>query len=176
MSMENGRRAIVKWVVYAVLLIVVFLLQEYVFSALRIFGVCPILMGSLAVCVGMNEGAGAGAVYGAVCGAVMYARPGSSELMYALVFAAGGVLAGVLCENILTKGIAGALLLSLATNALATLIFFIFVMWIPGRAGMTALIQVGLVEIAYSTAGTLVTWAPTRFISRAAKLSELEEE
>ena len=176
MSMENGRRAIVKWGVYAVLLLVVFLLQEYVFSALRIFGVCPILMGSLAVCVGMCEGAGAGAVYGAVCGAVMYARPGASELMYALVFSAGGALAGVLCENIMTRKIAGALLLSLAANAAGTLLFFTFVMWIPGRAGLTALMQVGLIEIVYSTAGTLLAWPAARFISRAAKPGETDEE
>lgn len=175
MSMENGRRAVVKWVVYALLALIVFILQEYLFSELKIFGVSPILLGSLSVCVGMFEGAGAGAVYGALCGAAMYARPGSSELMYALVFAAGGAAAGILCENFMTKGLPSALLLSLITNGLATLIFFVFIMWIPGRAGASALIEVGIIEILYSTAGALLCRPAVWFINHAARNSVEDE-
>lgn len=168
MSMENGRRAVVKWVIYGLLMLVMFILQEYVFSRLKIVGVSPILMGSLAVCVGMYEGAGAGAVYGAVCGILLYARPGSSELIYSLIFAAGGAAAGVFCENLMTKGLPSALLLSLAANTLAMLSFFVFIMWISGRAGPMALVSVGLPEVIYSTVGAVICEPPARFISRAA--------
>ena len=168
MRMADARRAIVKWVVYVLLLLAVFAVQEYLFPALRIFGVAPIFMGTLAVCVGMCEGAAAGAVFGAVCGAMMYASSGSSELINMLVYAAGGAAAGVLCESILSRGLPGALLLSLAANAAATVLFFIFVMWIPGRAGVSALVTVGAVEAVYSTAGVLFIWPAARGISLAA--------
>lgn len=169
------RAVIVKWVAYALLTVAVFLVQEYLFPNFEIFGVSPILMGSLAVCVGMYEGAAAGAVYGAVAGVMMYAHPGSAELMYALIFGAGGAAAGVLCEHVLTKGLPSALLGALAANSLATLMFFVFVMWLPGRAELAAFVQVGLVEIAYSTAGVLLVYPAVRLIVRASGGGEGEE-
>ncbi len=165
-------RFVVKWVLYAILGVAAIIAQRYVFSRLDIAGITPILMGSLAVAVGMFEGAAPGAIYGCLCGFMMYTSGGNSELLYATVYASGGFAAGMLCDRLLKKNIAGAMLASLVVNAVAGLLYFIFLMWLPGRAGLYAMLRAGLPEIAYSTALMPLMYAPVRLLSRMAGSAE----
>lgn len=156
---------VLKWTIYALLAAVMFLLQEYLFTRLEIRGVNPVLMGSLAVCVGMWEGSVAGAVYGGVCGAMLYTMGGGGELFYAAAYAVGAAATGSLCEHVMNRRLASAALCAFVTNAAAVSVFFVMVMLMPGRAGLAAFLEVGLIEIGYSTAATLLAYPAVRFIS-----------
>lgn len=169
------RRTVLKWTIYALLAIATFLLQEYLFTRLEIRGVSPLLMGSLAVCVGMWEGSVAGAVFGGISGAMLYTMGGGSELFYAAAYAVGAAATGSLCEHVMNRRLASALLASLVTNAAAVITFFVMTMLIPGRAGLMAFVEVGLIEIAYSTAATLAAYPAVRFISRGLRDAREDE-
>lgn len=157
---------IMKWVLYAVIAVITAVLQKYIFSRLDIFGITPLLLGGLAVCIGMFEGAAAGAICGGLLGAFMYATNTGVELLYAAVYACGGFTAGMLCEQLMGKKLAVAMLMSLALNAAACVLFFVLIMWLPGRAGPLAMLRVGLPEIIYSTAVTPVVYLPVRLLAK----------
>lgn len=170
----NAKLALVmKWALYAALAVMTAVMQKYVFSRLEIFGITPLLLGGLAVCIGMFEGAAAGAICGGLLGAFMYATNTGVELLYALVYSCGGFASGMLCAQLMGKKLAVAMLLSLAINAAACVLFFILIMWLPGRAGLFAMLRVGLPEIAYSTAVTPLVYLPVRLLAKAS--GSLEE-
>lgn len=157
---------IMKWVLYAAIAVIIAVMQKYVFSRLDIFGITPLLLGGLAVCIGMFEGAAAGAICGGLLGAFMYATNTGVELLYAAAYACGGFAAGMLCEQLMGKKLAVAMLLSLALNAATCVLFFVLIMWLPGRAGLFAMLRVGLPEIIYSTAVTPVVYLPVRLLAK----------
>lgn len=164
----NGKLALVmKWALYAALAVITAVVQKYVFSRLDIFGITPLLLGGLAVCIGMFEGAAAGAICGGLLGAFMYATNTGVELLYAAAYSCGGFAAGMFCEQLMGKKLAVAMLMSLALNATACVLFFILIMWLPGRAGLFAMLRVGLPEIIYSTAVTPLIYLPVRLLAKA---------
>ncbi len=172
--MQILKKNVPKWAIYALLAIVCFCAQEYVFAYLKIAGVSPILLGSLAVCVGMFEGGAAGAIFGGACGLMLYAAGGSSELLYAAIYAVGAAAVGSLCEHLMNRRLASALLAALCVNAAATLLYFTVVMLLPGRAGLDAFVTIGLLEIVYSAATALISYPAVRLIAKS--FAESDEE
>jgi rod shape-determining protein MreD len=167
------RNIIVKWILYALLAFILTLLQEYVFSRIKIMGVAPILGGVITATIAMYEGGIAGGIFGAVLGYMCNNYSGGTEGLFAFMYLIGGFATGVLCEYMFRKKFITAFLWAAALTLSSTFVYFFIFFLIPGKAGVSALLLVGLPEVVYSVLLTPLVYFPVREI---AKRSGAEEE
>ena len=162
----DRRREVIKWAIYVALAIVFSMVETRLMPHIRVFGVSPGFGAALTAAVAIYEGAAGGAAFGLVCGALEYLSPGNSELIYMLVYMIGGYTAGALCDYMLNRSILSALLVTVALNTAAVLIYFIFMVALPRHAGLSALATAGLAEIFMCSAVTPLAYFPVKEIAR----------
>ena len=121
------RMTTLKWVFYALWTLVFLLVQQLVFPYLRIAGVHPFILPSLAAIAASFEGKREGPVYALVLGLVCDTLfTGAFPCFYAVVLTLSALLAGQAARRLLMPGAvcslavsAGALLLTDLFNAVA---------------------------------------------------------
>ena len=121
------RMTTLKWVFYALWTLVFLLVQQLVFPSLRIAGVHPFILPSLAAIAASFEGKREGPVYALVLGLVGDALfTGAFPCFYAVVLTLSALLAGQAARRLIMPGAvcslavsAGALLLTDLFNAVA---------------------------------------------------------
>lgn len=121
------RMTTLKWVFYALWTLVFLLVQQLVFPYLRIAGVHPFILPSLAAIAASFEGKREGPVYALVLGLVCDALfTGAFPCFYAVVLTLSALLAGQAARRLIMPGAvcslavsAGALLLTDLFNAVA---------------------------------------------------------
>lgn len=121
------RMTTLKWVFYALWTLVFLLVQQLVFPYLRIAGVHPFILPSLAAIVASFEGKREGPVYALVLGLVCDTLfTGAFPCFYAVVLTLSALLAGQAARRLIMPGAvcslavsAGALLLTDLFNAVA---------------------------------------------------------
>lgn len=160
------RRKIAKWALYAVTAILFSVAEARFMPYIRVFGVSPGFGAALTAAVAMFEGGTGGAFFGLACGALGYLAPGDSELVYMLVYMLGGYAAGVLGNYMFRRGLAALLLWTLIIDSAATLVYFIFIVLLPRRAGLSVLFSSGLAHIVMSTAAAVLVYFPIRETAR----------
>lgn len=103
---------VIKWLAYALALVLVWLLEAYLLSALPLFGVKPMLLPLCAVATAVLEGAAGGAGFGLAVGILFDAThpglPGVNILLMALL----GLGLGLLAQYILRQDLVGCLICS----------------------------------------------------------------
>ncbi len=103
---------VIKWAAYGLALVPVWLLEAYLFSAIPVFGVKPMLLPLCAMAVAILEGSAAGAGFGLAVGvlfdAVIPGFPGLAILLMALL----GLGAGLLAQYVLRQDFWGCLICS----------------------------------------------------------------
>ena len=121
---------ILKWSSYVLLIIIAYVLQTTT-SLFVIFGVKPLLLVPLAVCIAMFEGEMAGALIGAFGGLLC-------DLSSALIYGFNGLLflilctaAGLLVFHLMRLTLTNALIFSLIALAVRDLLefYFLYVLW-----------------------------------------------
>ena len=121
------RMTTLKWVFYALWTLVFLLVQQLVFPSLRIAGVHPFILPSLAAIAASFEGKREGPVYALVLGLVCDTLfTGAFPCFYAVVLTLSALLAGQAARRLIMPGAvcslavsAGALLLTDLFNAVA---------------------------------------------------------
>lgn len=121
------RMTTLKWVFYALWTLVFLLVQQLVFPYLRIAGVHPFILPSLAAIAASFEGKREGPVYALVLGLVCDTLfTGAFPCFYAVVLTLSALLAGQAAQRLIMPGAvcslavsAGALLLTDLFNAVA---------------------------------------------------------
>ena len=121
------RMTTLKWVFYALWTLVFLLVQQLVFPYLRIAGVHPFILPSLAAIAASFEGKREGPVYALVLGLVCDTLfTGAFPCFYAVVLTLSALLAGQAARRLIMPGAvcslavsAGALLLTDLFNAVA---------------------------------------------------------
>ena len=121
------RMTTLKWVFYALWTLVFLLVQQLMFPYLRIAGVHPFILPSLAAIAASFEGKREGPVYALVLGLVCDTRfTGAFPCVYAVVLTLSALLAGQAARRLIMPGAvcslavsAGALLLTDLFNAVA---------------------------------------------------------
>ncbi len=107
----------VKWLAYTLALLPVWFLEAYLFSALPLFGIKPMLLPLCAAAVATLEGAAGGAGFGLAVGVLFDAmHPGAPGLMI-VTMALLGLGMGLLAQYVLRQDLAGCLLCSVLTLA-----------------------------------------------------------
>ncbi len=124
-------------------LLLCYFFQSAVFSRLRIFGACPLLLPLAAVGVGILGSSGWGGVFGLVSGILCDAALGGGGMTFTVVLTVVGFLAGFLGDFILARGFPSYLLLCLGTLALCAIIQM-FRLLVFDKAAPWPLLRMGL--------------------------------
>ena len=156
------RMTTLKWVFYALWTLVFLLVQQLVFPYLRIAGVHPFILPSLAAIAASFEGKREGPVYALVLGLVCDTLfTGAFPCFYAVVLTLSALLAGQAARRLIMPGAvcslavsAGALLLTDLFNAVA----FTYshgtppgeAMWLTAREILLSLPVAMLVHLVFS--------------------------
>jgi len=159
------RKAIKKWLLYSGLGLAAMLLQEHLFSRLRVFNVHPMLGGVLTSVVALFEGGTGGAVAGLFMGIMQDASVAGIEGFYSIVYMVCGMAAGMICEYMFRRSLLTAFLWSLIITSITTLLYFLLFFLFTGKAGISALWLTALPEILYSAFMTPIVYFPARFIA-----------
>ena len=154
------RDLIHKWLVYAMGLLPLWLLDDYILPRYPLFGVTPMLLP-----VAVLEGAYAGAGFGMAVGLLWeLAYPGGFGGLV-LGMALAGMAIGALSQYALSQSFPGCLLCSAAILALLDLLRVLRGL-ITHAASLPALLQVAVPEFLYSLAWTPVVYLLFRAIFR----------
>ena len=112
---------------YALYLIVVLILQNILFTQMRLLGVCPLVLPAVAVAMGMFEGATWGAVFSLVMGIFADMAFIENTIFFTLLFPALSFLAGFVSNYYINRrffaymgAVAGGLLITAAAQILKT--------------------------------------------------------
>lgn len=112
---------------YTLYLIVVLILQNILFTQMRLLGVCPLVLPAVAVAMGMFEGATWGAVFSLVMGIFADMAFIENTIFFTLLFPALSFLAGFVSNYYINRrffaymgAAAGGLLITAAAQILKT--------------------------------------------------------
>lgn len=159
------RDQIHKWFVYALALVPVWLLDEFILNRIPLFGVIPMLLPLAVVAVAVLEGSLAGAGFGMAVGLLWeLAYPGGSGI---LVFgmALAGMLTGSIAQYALSQSFISCLLCSVGVLGLvdgARILRALFVQ----METLDVLLRVAAAEIAVSLCFTPFIYLLFRMVFR----------
>ena len=159
------RDQIRKWFVYALALVPVWLLDEFVLNRVPLFGVVPMLLPLTVVAVAVLEGSVAGAGFGMAVGLLWeLAYPGGSGiLVFGMTLA--GMLTGSIAQYALSQSFVSCLLCSAGVLAMidgARIVRYLFVQ----AETLDVLLQVVASEIAVSLCFTPFIYLLFRMVFR----------
>ena len=146
-----------KWLVYALALIPVWLLDAYILPRFPLFGFTPMLLPAAVSAVAVLEGAVAGTGFGMAVGLLWeLAYPGGfGGLVFAMALA--GMLIGVLAQFALSQSLPGCLFCSGLTAAALDGLRILRALF-TNSASWEALLSVAIPEVLLSVAWTLPVW------------------
>lgn len=152
-----------KWLIYALGLVPVWLLDAYILPRFPMFGVAPMLLPAAAAAVAVLEGALAGTGFGLAVGLLWeLAYPGGFGGLV-LFMALAGMLIGALSQFALSQSTAGCLICS-AALLLVLDGLRIFRGLMKNTATLSSMLQVAVPEVLLSLLWTLPVWLLFRFI------------
>lgn len=154
---------IVKWLVYTLGLLPVWILDAYILGRYPLFGVHPVLLPLAVVAVAVMEGATAGAGFGLGVGLLWALGYSSVSGGMVLFLVLAGMLAGSAAQYALTQGFAGCLICSAGVLAALEglhLLWEIFTQTAP----LPVLLEVAGKEFCWSLAWTPLVYLVFRLV------------
>lgn len=154
------RRAII----YALLFLVLFVLQDLIVSHMKIFGVRALIVPAAVVAIGLHDGGAWGGFTGLAAG--FFCDMGYSEqtVLFTVLFAVLGFFCGVLGKYLLHRGFVSYIVLAAA--ALAVITFCQMFRFLFFAETETAYVyQVGLIQFLYSLVWAVPVYFPCRSIA-----------
>lgn len=151
---------IIKWAVYALALLPLCLVQQYVLGRWLFLGTAPLLLPLAAIAVGMLEGPMAGSIYGMWVGLAWFLC--GEWAISVLLMTLAGLAAGVLASGGLRRNFFGYALVALGLLMTGE-VLRILMHLVRGLSGPAALLPVILGEVASS----LVFSIPVYLLYRA---------
>ncbi len=112
--MNQRNRTYLMWALFALLYLLVMLVQTTLFGRVRLLGVKLNLMPIAMVCIAMHVGHEAGGLFGLIAGFSWYAAGADDGALAMVSFTVFGILAGWLCDTVFRRRFLPAALLSFA--------------------------------------------------------------
>lgn len=106
------------WALFALLYLLVMLVQTTLFGRVRLFGVKLNLMPIVIVCIAMQVDHEAAGLFGLIAGFVWYACGADDAALSLVSYTVLAILGAWVCDNFLAKRFLSAMLLCLAATAL----------------------------------------------------------
>ena len=91
-------------ILYAVLLLLVYILQAFIFARFPIFGAKPLLLPLAVVGVALLEGCIRGGTFGLFAGILCDLSMNQATVQFTLVLTGVGIVVGILSDTVLAKG------------------------------------------------------------------------
>ena len=143
--MLQGRQNLVKWGLYGLFLCVFCILQ--ISLPLRAAGVHAIPLLPMAISAAVFEGPRGGAVYGFIAGLLYDAFTPGIDVFFSVYLLLVCFTVGIAVRRWFRISFVTALVWSSLAHVGACLLYFLFFILIPGRAGPMALVQVAFPEL-----------------------------
>ena len=159
-NLSKLRRAIV----YALLFLVLFVLQDLLVSHITVLGVHALLIPAAVIAVGLFDGGAWGGFIGLAAGYFCDLGYSDQTVLFTVLFPAIGFFCGVLGKYFLRKGFVSYLVLTLAALTLITfsqMIRFLFLT----ETDAASVYRIGLIQVLYSLAWAVPVYFPCRFIA-----------
>ena len=161
--MSDSTKRLLRWaLIHLAVLLVLFLLQDMVFSLLRIFGVTPLILPLAVVGVGLFEGPTWGGMFGLAAGVLCDTAFSNTTVLFTILLTAMGMGIGLLSNFLLSRGFSSYMLCS-AVAVIAIAFFQMFGLLVYLGESPQALLRVGIVQSLYS----LLFAVPLYYLTRA---------
>ena len=168
-----SKKQVFQWILYAFILLFAFLLQTTLLSGLTLFGVHPLPVPVLVVCVSVFENPKQSAVYAFAAGLLCDAVIPPSEAFFSLFFLFAALLIGYVIKSLFRRNFITCALFSFGFLFLMDFFYFLFFYLFTAKAGFQALYTVALPEILFSLLFILPIYPAVRAVSRmTAKLRQ----
>ncbi len=161
----NGRKTGLKALLYAVLSLVLYVLQAAVFTRLSLFGVKPLILPVAVVCIALFEGSFIGGIFGLVCGVLCDFTMSDTLVLFTVSLTLIGFGVGILSELVLARGFPSCMLCSAAVLLICAFLQSFRLLFFFG-ASPRAIASTGLLQSAYSILFTLPLYLCVRTVSR----------
>ena len=152
-------------VLYLLLLMAVFFVQEIILSHVRIFGVRPMILPLSVVAIGFWAGGVWGGVFGIIAGIFADMSMNTASVLMTIVFPAIGFFSGALPMFFMSRKLSSFFFLGLGalfvTACLQMFRFFVF-----SDTAIFPVLLTGLLQILWSTPFIFALYHPSRAISR----------
>lgn len=159
-DLSKLRRAIV----YALVLVIVFIVQDLLAARIPLWGVRPMLIPATVVAIGLFEGGLWGGFVGLAAGYFMDLGYIESTVLFTILLTVVGFFSGVLGKYLLHKGFLSYMTLALTATILVTLIqMFSFLFFTDTNAW--AVWRTGLIQILWSLPWAVPLYFPCRSIA-----------
>ena len=154
---------------YALVLIVSYLLQAIVFPWLPIFGAKPMILPLTVCAIAIHEGFLRGGAFGLAAGMLCDAALNQPTILFTVLLMVAGVCAGFLADRILSRGFPSFLLCSVVTVLFCTFLQILRPV-LFGGASLFVVLWVGLLQVVYSLLFALPCYLAVRSISRTSRI------
>ena len=158
-----------KCLLYALVLIVSYLLQAIVFPWLPIFGAKPMILPLTACAIAIHEGYLRGGSFGLAAGMLCDAALNQPTIVFTVLLMAVGVGVGFLADRILSRGFPSFLLCGMFAVLLCTFLQILRPVFFRGASPFVAL-GVGLLQVIYSLLFAIPVYLAVRSISRTSRI------
>lgn len=159
-NLSKLRRAII----YGLLFIILFVLQDLLVSHIRVMGVRAMLVPAAVVAIGLMDGGVWGGFVGLAAGFFCDLGYAEQTVLFTVLFAAVGFFCGVLGKYLLHRGFVSYLVLVLVSMAVITLCqmfrFLFFTDTDPAAVWRT-----GIIQVLYSLVWSAPIYLPCRSIA-----------
>lgn len=151
-------------VVYALVFIVLFIVQDLLVSHIRIFGVRALFVPAAVVAIGLFDGGLWGGLFGLAAGLFCDMGYAEQTVLFTVLFAAAGFFSGVLGKYLLHKGFVSYIVLFFITMAVTTLCqMFPFLFF--SDTDSAAVWRTGLIQLLWSMPWAVPIYFPCRSIA-----------
>ena len=158
-------RRLLKVLLYAVTLIILYLLQSVAFESIRLFGVKPLIMPIGVVGMALFEGGRKGASYGLAAGILCDVAMAQPMIVFTIFMTVVGIIVGLLSDSVITRRFPSyvlccilATVLLTAVQALGTALF--------ANASLQAVFSVAWKQAVYSLVFILPLYFPFKYIAK----------
>jgi len=151
--MKINKKFVIKSVIYALIFIFFTVLETNILNGLKIFGVKPNLIISLAVAAAVLENERYAAILGMACGFVIDSSVGSPFFFSGIYYFFSAYIAGIITKYYFTKSLLTMVIISLPVCAVRGVINMFYLIGIWGEFNIAdALLKYFLPEYLYTVA------------------------
>jgi len=164
---DASKQIIIRILIHAVVLAVLYILQGMVFSHLRIFGIAPLILPLAVIGVGLFEGPTWGGAIGLAAGVLSDSALFGAPVLFTILLTGIGMGVGLGSSYLLSRGFPSFLVCSVA--ALFVIAFFqMFGLLVYLGESPFALLRVAVLQTSYSLLFVLPIYYLTRYLGRRA--------
>lgn len=151
-------------VIYALLFLVLFVLQDLIVSRIRILGVRAMLVPAAVVAVGLFDGGAWGGFVGLIAGVFCDMGYAEHTVLFTVLLAAAGFFVGVLGKYLLHRGFVSYITFAAVTLAIVTLCqMFPFLFF--SDTDLRYVWRTGIVQLLWSLVWAVPVYFPLRSIA-----------